>query len=338
MNDVEHGGGLIAAAAGSNIPAEQWLDLSTGINPKPYPLPPVPESVWQRLPERNDGLEQAAATYYGAGNFVITPGSQWAIQHLPLITPHSTVGVISPTYAEHAQNWKAAGHKVIELETGFANNSALENHSGLDGLILVNPNNPDGRIIDLKTLRQWAERLQRRGGWLLVDEAFADAHPAISLLSGVLPQNVIVLRSIGKFFGLAGIRLGFVFADAHMRQKLESRLGPWAVSGPARWAGKRALLDTSWQAQTCHTLPHSMHKLENLLEHAGLTIHGKTALFAYCRTENAEIIHQHLTNHGILTRLFSDTRALRVGLPPDSQWQRLEKVLSSLVAPGNSPR
>ena len=199
----QHGGQLTLASELYSIPLEQWIDLSTGINPSCYPLPPVPSVIWQRLPEVNDGLENAATAFYGSNHLLPVAGSQEAIQRLPLLRKKSRVGIISPAYHSHQNAWEVAGHEVIEISRDGLE-VALPT---LDVLLLVNPTNPTAQRYSLETLRCWHTQLLAQGGWLVVDEAFIDLTPEGSLIKADPEEGLIVLRSIGKFFGLAGIDL-----------------------------------------------------------------------------------------------------------------------------------
>ncbi|MDH0098608.1 aminotransferase class I/II-fold pyridoxal phosphate-dependent enzyme, partial [Pseudomonas sp. GD04158] len=205
---LEHGGRLRAAAQRYGIPLEDWLDLSTGIAPYGWDLPPVPAQAWARLPEINDGLEAAARDYYGAASLLPVAGSQAAIQALPRLRTHSNVGILAPTYAEHAAAWRREGHRITKLSEGSVHRALPQ----LDVLLVVNPNNPTGRLIEPARLLDWHDELAERGGWLVVDEAFIDCTPQHSLAAYSDMPGLIVLRSFGKFFGLAGLRLGFVLA------------------------------------------------------------------------------------------------------------------------------
>ncbi|KVW95617.1 threonine-phosphate decarboxylase CobD, partial [Thiobacillus denitrificans] len=237
---LEHGGRLLAAAERYGIEPADWLDLSTGINPAGWPVPPIPAAVWQRLPEAEDGLVSAAAAYYGSACVLPVAGSQAAIQALPWLRAAYRVGVPHPAYAEHAHAWRAAGHTVTawQPEQGVG---------ALDVLVLVHPNNPGGQTYHRADLLAWHAELAARGGWLLVDEAFIDATPEASLSADCPREGLIVLRGLGKFFGLAGARVGFVLAEPALLDALEARLGPWAVSAPSRWVARAALADTAWQ-------------------------------------------------------------------------------------------
>jgi hypothetical protein len=110
---LEHGGRLRQAAQRYGIPLADWVDLSTGINPQAYPVPPLAPEVWQRLPETDDGLEAAAAAYYGSTHLLPVAGSQAAIQALPACFASGRVITLAPTYAEHPHAWR--GHALTAV-------------------------------------------------------------------------------------------------------------------------------------------------------------------------------------------------------------------------------
>lgn len=320
---LEHGGALLAAAARYGIEPADWLDLSTGINPAGWPAPPVPAAVWQRLPEAEDGLVQAAAAYYGCSEILPVAGSQAAIQVLPRLRAASRVGVPHPAYAEHAHAWRAAGHAVLAWDAAMG-------VEALDVLVLVHPNNPGGQTYTPAELLDWHARLAARGGWLVVDEAFIDATPEASLAGRCPRPGLIVLRSLGKFFGLAGARVGFVLAEPVVLDALGDRLGPWAVSAPSRWVARAALADTAWQQSARPVLLAAGARLADLLRSHGLAPAGGTALFQWVRIPDAAERHERLARQGILTRLFADPLSLRFGLPHhESDWARLAAALAS---------
>lgn len=304
--------------------------MSTGISPWAYPLPAVPSSCWQRLPESDDGLEDAASTYYGSAHLLPVSGSQEAIRRLPqLRPPRQRVGILSPAYHSHQQAWQAAGHEVLELDVA----QLVSLLPTLDVLVVVNPTNPTAQHYPPDSLRHWHQTLAARGGWLVVDEAFMDATPAESLVSQHPLPGLVVLRSIGKFFGLAGIRLGFVWAEACVLQALARLQDDWSVSHPARWAGKQALADTGWQQQQRERLRTASQRLQRLLTAYDSGQVSSSDLFAYWRLETlakAEALHQGLAQQGILTRLFTHPSALRFGLPAtENEWQRLKQGVAS---------
>ncbi len=327
MAELHHGGRLREAAAHYDIPLDAWLDLSTGINPIGWPVPELPASCWQRLPELDDGLEAAAADYYGNSRLLAVAGSQAAIQLLPKLRQRSRVGILQTSYAEHEAAWQRVGHEVVQLVVADIEAQI----ASLDVLLLVNPNNPTAERFTTEKLKQWREQLQQRGGWLVVDEAFMDAEVSQSMLSECGGEGLIVLRSLGKFFGLAGIRVGFLFAWPQLLQQMAAELGPWHVSGPAREVARRALLDGEWQRATRARLQRDSRRLAMLLEEAGLPSTGSTALFHTIQHPEAEQLHQQLAGQGIFSRLFAQPAALRLGLPGTGvDWQRLQQALSQL--------
>ena len=326
---LEHGGGLRAAAARYGTATGDWLDVSTGINPQGWPVPPLPPTVWQRLPEVDDELEMTAAAYYGTPHILVTAGSQAAIQALPRLREPGRVGVLQPSYAEHAHAWRQAGH---QLEWLLPDQVAAA-VDRLDVLVLVNPNNPTGQRFDSARLLNWRAQLAERDGWLVVDEAFMDATPDHSLATRVGLPGLIVLRSLGKFFGLAGARVGFALAEAELRERLRELLGPWPVSGPARWAATQALADRDWQAQTRLRLEQASKRLVDLLQRQGLSVAGGAGLFQWLPLLEAEFWQDALARRGILVRRFADPPGLRFGLPgAELHWQRLEWALVGVRA------
>lgn len=329
---LEHGGKLLAASQAFGVPFADWIDLSTGIAPMTYPIPDIPVSVWQRLPEEDDGLHAAACAYYGAQNLLAVNGSQAAIMALPRLRSPGRVVVLFPSYGEYAPAWAAAGHEVIECTA----QDVLQQKA--DVILLANPNNPDGQIFSREALLAAAERLAQRQGWLVVDEAFADvdAENSLSAMAGTgAAKNVIVLRSLGKFFGLAGARIGFCIAANDVVHRLQEMLGPWPLANPARFVAKVGLGDTAWQINQRAHLRHASARLAALLRCYGLAPGGGTALFQYVPCHEgvgqAATLYDHFAQHGILVRRFTQPAALRFGLPDsEAAWARLEAALLSL--------
>ncbi|WP_223487678.1 threonine-phosphate decarboxylase CobD [Pseudomonas sp. A-RE-19] len=325
---LEHGGRLRKAALQYGIAEADWLDLSSGLAPWSFPVPDIPLRAWARLPETDDGLEQAACDYYGAAQVLPVAGSQMAIQLLPRLRRAGKVGVLSPCYAEHAEAWRRNGYivrEVLEQEVDFFIDS-------LDVLVVVNPNNPTGLSLTPARLLDWHTRLAQRGGWLVVDEAFMDNTPQLSLAPFTHQIGLIVLRSFGKFFGLAGVRLGFVLADRKLLKLLAEQVGPWAVSGPTRVLGQACLTDTDGHTRQRIRTDEAGERLALLLEQYGFKPQGGCALFQWLITERAEALHEFMARRGILLRLFTNNSSLRFGLPADeADWQRLEQALEAYV-------
>lgn len=322
---LEHGGRLQRAVQHYGIAREHWLDLSSGIAPWPYAIPEIPLQAWARLPETDDGLEQAAAEYYRVPQVLPVAGSQAAIQALPHLRARGTVGVLSPCYAEHAEGWRRAGHQVLELH-GEQVDELLDS---LHVLVVVNPNNPTGCLLTAEQLLAWHARLASRGGWLLVDEAFMDNTPQHSIGAEAQRPGLIVLRSFGKFFGLAGVRLGFVLAEPALLQRLAELLGPWTVSGPTRILGQACLLDSAAHQRQIARCAAASQRLADLLSSAGFAPTGGCDLFQYLVTDQAVLLHEFMARRGILLRLFNQPASLRFGLPATEQdFQRLQQAFN----------
>jgi cobalamin biosynthetic protein CobC len=325
---LEHGGRLRKAALEYGIAEADWLDLSSGLAPWPFPIPDIPLRAWARLPETDDGLELAACDYYGAAQVLPVAGSQMAIQLLPRLRRAGKVGVLSPCYAEHAEAWRRNGYivrEVLEQEVDFYIDS-------LDVLVVVNPNNPTGLSLTPSRLLDWHARLASRGGWLVVDEAFMDNTPQLSVAPFAHQVGLIVLRSFGKFFGLAGVRLGFVLAERKLLKLLAEQVGPWAVSGPTRVLGQACLLDTEGHARQRVRSEEASERLALLLGQYGLQPQGGCALFQWLITERAEGLHEFMAQRGILLRLFAHNSSVRFGLPADeADWLRLEQALQAFA-------
>lgn len=325
---TDHGGSLGRAEERFANAPKPWLDLSTGINARSYPLPIIPASAFERLPEERDerALAKAAARAYGApsdAHVVCAPGTQILLPLVMGLAKPGRAAVLSPTYAEHARAAALCGHEVAEA-------ASLEGLREADIAVVVNPNNPDGKVSNRKELLNLAKVLSERGGLLVVDEAFMDAGSRDEALDGDIDgSNIVVLRSFGKFFGLAGARLGFAIADTELARTLRARLGPWAVSGPALAIGAAALSDFAWQDAMRAQLGLRSARLDAILAAAGLAAAGGTDLYRLVRHPGAPGLVDRLGRAGILARAFAhDATALRFGIPgTDADFERLTAAL-----------
>lgn len=320
---LEHGGNLALASVQHGIPLENWLDLSTGINPNGYPIPDISPSAWQQLPIDNDGLVEAACAYYDCQFVLPTAGSQAALQLMPQLRPASKIAMPALMYQEHAKAWLRYGHQVIKFNS-YPNESTIRN---ADVVLLCNPNNPTATNFSVTELLSWHTQLAERGGWLIVDEAFIDATPEHSIAQHAHSEGLFVLRSLGKFFGLAGARVGFLLGAKEALVCAQEEIGPWSISGPSRLVAKQALMDKAWQQNTRLQLPVSSQRLASLLTQYGLAPATGTALFQFVPTAHAAVWQHHLAEQGIWVRLFVEVSALRFGLPPENGWAGLEKAL-----------
>ena len=325
-----HGGNLGAARLRFPNAPLPWIDLSTGINPVAYPVGAVSPDAWTRLPDPSvqAALEAAARIAYGAGAesaVVAAPGTQALLQWLPRVVPARRVGILGFTYGEHAKCWRDAGAEVTTVDT------AAE-LTKFDVGVVVNPNNPDGRFVPPDLLMAMVDSLSKQRGMLVVDEAFMDVlGPSGSLVPRLPRAGAVVLRSFGKTYGLAGLRLGFAVAPPRLAASLRAALGPWAVCGPAVEIGRRALLDPAWLPEVTPRLRDAADRLDRWLQSAGFTVVGGTPLFRLASHPEAGRWFEHLAQAGILTRPF-DARPdwLRFGLPGGrAEWKRLGAALGS---------
>jgi cobalamin biosynthesis protein CobC len=285
----------------------------------------VAADAWHRLPEADPDLLLAAQAYYRAPRLLAVAGTQAAIQALPQMRVPRRVVIAAPSYAEHAHHWRRQGHAVSEVP--FSDLAAAL--PTCDIMVVCNPNNPTGETVARDTLLAWAIELASRGGWLVVDEAFADLTPESSVAEWSNRPGLIVLRSIGKFFGLAGIRAGFVGAHEDVLSLLDSTLGPWSVSGPAQQIAMAALRDGAWQRDTQERLLADGARLRQLLARNGIASSG-CAMFQWWPEADPEAFREHMAQRRIWVRLFAHAgRGIRLGLPPDEQaWQRLKNALT----------
>ena len=331
-----HGGRIDAAAQLYPLAPQPWIDLSTGINPVAWPVPQMPLELYRRLPlarEMADLAAAAAAAYGLPANAAIVPvpGSEIAIRLLPRMLSAGRVGrvgLLAPTYGSHAEAWCDAGAEVHEL-------GALPDPTPheIETLVVVNPNNPDGRTIPRADLTAFAQAWTATGRQLIVDEAFADLRPDVSLLAlPELPGGTVVLRSLGKFFGLAGLRVGFVVVTEPDAPAWRRLLGDWPVSGPACAIAALALRDTAWIAATRARLAADRRRLDRMLGRAGLKLLGGTDLFALFEAGDGVDLLDHFARAGILVRGFlAAPRHYRFGLPADeAAWKRLELACGAL--------
>ncbi len=317
----DHGGNLDWAINRYGGAPEDWIDLSTGINRVPYPLPPIPPEAWSTLPTRAAmaALCKAAAEAYGT-NAAILPvaGAQAAIQMIPRLIPPGRARVLAPTYNEHAAALRSAGWQVEEV----AEMAAL---AGADLAVVVNPNNPDGQTFAPDAMTALAARVGR----LVVDESFADPVPDLSLASQAGRGGLTVLRSFGKFYGLAGLRLGFIVGADGDIAALRDMAGPWPVSGVAITVGRAALDDRGWAAATTARLAAETKRLDALADRAGWRTVGGAHLFRLYETGNAPEARDRLAEARIWSRMFPYSPGwLRLGLPgTEAEWARLGEAM-----------
>ncbi|HQU80358.1 MAG TPA: aminotransferase class I/II-fold pyridoxal phosphate-dependent enzyme [Azonexus sp.] len=308
-------------------PLPDRLDLSATGNPEGWPVPPLPAAAWHRLPEGDDGLDAAAATYYGNANLLPVAGALAATRLLPALLPRAVIACIGPLNNPHVQAWTQIGHRPRLLHNATLPRALA---AATPYVLFAHPNDVTADRHPHAVAVDAANQLKKRGGWLIVDESHIDPTPEESLtpLAGTAEApNLIVLRSLDHFFGLAGIRVGFVFAAPDLLAKMAAAMGPWTVAGPSRAAARLALLDRDWQAAMRARLLVAGQRLHLLLAPFGEV--KSTALFATLNTPQAAELHAHLAGHDILVHHVEQASLLRVGLPgSEANWQRLGAALA----------
>ena len=306
IGQPDHGGGIDAAAARYGGSRGDWLDLSTGINPRPYPLPSLPADAWTALPDRAAlaALEAAARRFWRVpdGAAVLAAhGASALIARIPALAPAGMVRIPQPTYNEHALSFRAAGWTLTD--------------GAADAVVVVHPNNPDGRLHPLPD-----------AALTVIDESFGDIAPDTSHIAHATRPGTLVLKSFGKFWGLAGLRLGFVIGDPALVARMEAMCGPWSVSGPALAIGTAALSDDAWAKETRARLAADAARLDAL---TGWPVAGGTTLFRLYDVGDAAAIQDRLARHHIWTRIFPwSDRLIRLGLPDGAGWARLKASLA----------
>ncbi len=307
----DHGGNLDAAVARYGGTPEDWLDLSTGINPVPFPISSVSSQDWTRLPDMQAQMQllDAARKFWSVppkASLLAAPGASALIARIPDLLPAHTVQISTPTYNEHAAAFSRAGWQVMEKGPVTAR-------------VLVHPNNPDGRLFSPDDVD---------GQLVVIDESFCDICPERSLMAHAVTPGVIVLKSFGKFWGLAGARLGFAIGNPALIQRLSDMLGPWPVSGPALRIGTAALSDRLWARAARRRLAEDRVWLDLLMKKAGATVAGGTDLFGLYGVENAADLQDRLARSHVWTRIFPYSRTLiRLGMPAPDRRQQLEDAI-----------
>ncbi|HEY4367016.1 MAG TPA: threonine-phosphate decarboxylase CobD [Steroidobacteraceae bacterium] len=342
---AHHGGRIAAARTLFPDAPQRWVDLSTGINRRSYPAPRATSAQRNRLPEASQLVEleaRAANTFHvdDPARVVALPGTELALRLLPQVLALREAAVLGPTYSSHADAWTRVGSNTLNVDEP-ALQSCLDrsctDQSDTDrplALTVVNPNNPDGRVLSRERLLDLHERLAHRGGALIVDEAFADTDPSISvadIAGSEEAARLIVLRSFGKFYGLAGVRLGFIVASPAIAGSVRNLMGEWPISADALAAGRAAYGDRPWAERMRVALNRSARRLDTLLGRSGFQVVGGTSLYRLARAANAQQRFLHLLHASVLTRPFDhDHTLLRFGLPHGrAEWERLATALGS---------
>lgn len=325
-----HGGRLADAMAAWPEAPRPWIDLSTGINPHAWTGARATARDLARIPDPRGllDLEIAAAAAFGVGDVrrvAATPGAEIALRLAPAMLGEGAITIASPTYGSHADAWRSAGATVTELRHGWDQCQALV-------LLLVNPNNPDGRTLSREALIAIVAARAARGLWTIVDESFVEVDPGLSV-ADVEIDRLLVLRSFGKFYGLPGVRLGFLVAAPDLIGRLRGFLGDWPVCADAIVMGTAAYRDSAWRNGMIATLSTEAAAFDADIAAAGLTLLGGTRLFRLVEAPDAGALFERLCRRGVLSRPFTDhPRWLRLGLPPANARERVATALREAAA------
>ncbi len=335
-----HGGQLNSVAKQYDIPVGDWLDLSTGIAPLSYPVPEIPLTIWQQLPQTSETLLSAARRYYQCQQLLVTNGSQAIISALPRLYQNqqpSDKQVYLPEvgYKEHARAWQQAGYQLEFYQEKLPDISELTAHSVL---VVINPNNPSGQCFPRAELRKYQAQLQKLSGLLIIDEAFIDVMPEESMAPHIADNHTLVLRSFGKFFGLAGIRIGFLIADKFWCQLFQQQQSPWQVNGPAQFIAEQALKDTQWQTEQKKHLHDLRNQQQTLLteifrELLASEIQGSDLFLtlSFAQPANAPKLYHLMCQQGLYCRLTDEQTSVRFGIASQQQLPRLAKSCQQAV-------
>lgn len=338
-----HGGDIQTASKQYDITIDQWIDLSTVMNPKPYPVPAIPSDAFINLPYWKEDFLLSASEYYQQTSFLAVAGTQSAIQILPSILNQKIMfDVLVPSvgYKEHSTQWKAQGNNLNSYRTDCIEhmcndiNESVSNNSK-QHIVIIRPNNPTALMIETSQILQWSEQLDEQA-YLIVDEAFIDTNSKKSLLVlDDIPDNIVVLRSFGKFFGLGGIRLGFVFANTEFLETLSERIGIWQVNGPAQYIAAQALSDKDWQEKALENIQENIFKtkclFQPLVENFGLEAPLMCDLFlSYSmKLKYSILLHNYFARHGVLTRVIiieNELALFRIGSIDHSKNEQVNKI------------
>ncbi len=351
----KHGGNLGDAIGQYNIAREQWLDLSTGVSPWAWPIPKLAEHVWTDLPPSTNELLISASNYYRCEreHIIASPGSQLIARLIPQQIETSNVAIPVLGYQEHRHSWELAGHTIHFYQSTSELNTLIDSKK-VEHAVVINPNNPTGELITAVNIDRIAKKLS---GLLIVDEAFMDIHeynqiqtnesnesdttPDSTIESAIAHphDNQIVLRSVGKFFGLAGLRVGFAVGKHPIIKTLEAILEPWSLNHASQLIATKMLNDTVWQQSQALKIKSESKHFENIIRgFSHITLNnfhisnGGLFITLFANKKSLQQTHRLLAEYGIWTRLHNpdDQQAwLRFSLT--QQPMKCQAVLEKII-------
>ena len=335
MSKPLHGGGVDRAMHDLGLSRAEIADFSASINP--LGVPPQVRSALQDAVARigdypeidAESLRQDLASFHQlpAENLLPGSGSTELIYLLPRVFQPRKALLVQPCFGEYAPALLRCGTQINRLSLSVADGfrfsverilSAVD--SSTDLVLLANPGNPTGIGIEPQLLLALAAQLGPCR--LLIDEAFADFCPERSLLAAV-PRvpNLLILRSLTKFYAIPGLRAGYLAGPAGDIALMAAAREPWALSNLAIAAARACLTAADYQAQTLRLIPQLREELTSGLQRLGIKVFPGEANYLLCRlaqgAPRAERIAELLRQQGILIRNCADF------LPLDSQFFRV---------------
>jgi cobalamin biosynthetic protein CobC len=316
----DHGGGLDDAVALYGGARADWLDLSTGINPRAYPVPEIPPEAYTALPDRvaAERLGAAARAFWmvpeGAA-VLAAPGASALIANIPRLAAPGRVRIVERTYNEHEAAFRAAGWEVVRTDA--------EGAPRAEARVVVHPNNPTGHMFS-------GDNEPEGRPLLVIDESFCDVILYNSRVANWATRpGVVILKSLGKFWGLPGLRLGFAIGDPALIARLKEMLGPWPVSGAAQHVGARALEDMDWANMARQVMNLDAARMDAMVQGKGAELIGGTGLYRLYEVDDAARWQEKLAQGKVWSRIFPYAPTwLRLGLPPVGGWDQLEAALA----------
>jgi len=352
----EHGGNVFDIARQLGRPSSELIDFSASINPLGISshvkdaIIAALDSLVHYPDNTHSELKQALAVQHGLSpaNIVVANGSTEIIYHLPAMLPGKRALVISPSFNEYLrsldqQEWQIR-HFILEPGNNFALDlAALERAlaDGYDVLYLCNPGNPNGTLYSLQTIERVYRLCSASGTFLVLDEAFMDFCEECSARHAIVTgDNGIILRSMTKFFGIPGLRLGYALSSAAMAERLDAMGGPWSVNTLALTAGVAALEDHAHNRRTLAYVHQQRHALcQRLAEFRQLRVYPSSVNFLLVEIIeglSAGELRERLLHEGLLIRDCSNfvglsPRFFRIAVRTAGENQRLIEALKGIL-------
>lgn len=329
MKDV-HGGDIWGASKRAGLSPEKILDFSSSLNPFGLPkkaASAIKDGLRYASPYPDPAsfsLRQALSVFHSIDPGQIVPGngSTELIYALPRVLRLKRALIAEPAFSEYRRSLELAGCRteslVLREEDGFGfdlDRFSRKIKKGYGAVFVANPANPTGALLEKDTIIEAARLCKKAGAWLVVDEAFIDFREEGSVKSFAgKEKNLIVLRSMTKFYSMAGLRLGFLITGKGAAERFRKSMLPWSVNTLAACAAMGALKDSAYIRKTLGWLGPERVFLSNALSGLGLKVFPSSANFLMAKTSlNQPLaieIRERLFGRGILIRDLSAFKGL----------------------------